>query len=390
MRSHFPLILTAYLLLCVWLGFRSWQALPRRRWVRNLWPAFIAVLTLSFMAGLALRAAGLWEPLARLCRLVGGMWLVTLPWWCIIAFIFEIVRLAARFRPALLPARLRANPQRTRGLALAGSIALVVIVIVYGYINFVNPQTTRVTVVIDKPAPPLQTLHAVFLADIHAGDIIGRKRTADYVRRINALNPDIILISGDILDNGLASLIEQNVGGELQKLHAPLGVYAVLGNHETYSDADASAAYFSRHGIRILRDEVVPMAGGAFYLAGREDASRSNRKTIPQLLAMPPVGPASAAAIDRTRPLILLDHQPKDLVASAAAGVDLQLSGHTHHGQVWPISWIVEYTHEVAYGYARRGDFQIYVTSGLGLWGLPARVGTVSEIVDLQIKFRTP
>lgn len=379
---RFSLLLTLYLVACAWLGFRSWQALPKRRWLRNLWPAFFALLVFSFMAGIALRTAGLWEPFARLCRLVGGMWLVTLPWWCLIAFVFEIARLAVRFRPALLPARLRANPQRTRGFALLASIALVAVTVIYGYINFSNPQVTRVALHIDKPAPPLTTLRAVFVADLHVGDIIRKKRTADYVRRINALAPEIILISGDLLDNGLAPLIERNIGEELARLHAPLGVYAVLGNHETYSNADASAEYFSRHGIRILRDEVVPVAGGAFYLAGRDDATLPHRKSVGDLIA--------SASLDPARPLILLDHQPRNLALSAAAGVDLQLSGHTHHGQVWPISWIVEWIYEVAYGHARRGNFQVYVTSGLGLWGLPARVGTVSEIVDLRIDFRTP
>jgi predicted MPP superfamily phosphohydrolase len=382
MSSHFPLSLAAYLLVCAWLGFRSWQALPRRRWLRNLWPALIAALTLAFVAGMALQFTGQFPGFARLCRLVGGAWIVTLPWWSLIALAFEIIRLVLRFRPSLLPARLRTNPQRTRGLALTGSITLVAVVIIYGYINFANPRVTRLTITIDKPVPSLQTLRAAFVADLHTGDIIGQKRTADYVRRINALNPDIILLSGDLLDNGLAPLIEQNIGEELARLHAPLGVHAVLGNHETYSDADAAAAYFSKHGIRILRDEVVPIANGALYLAGRDDATIRTRKPLAQLLA--------DACIDRTRPLILLDHQPKNLAASAAAGVDLQLSGHTHHGQVWPISWIVEYIYEVAYGYGRRGDFQIYVTSGVGLWGLPARIGTISEIVDLRIDFRTP
>ncbi|MDR1280019.1 MAG: metallophosphoesterase [Opitutaceae bacterium] len=392
-RSHFPLLLTTYLLACLWLGFRSWQALPRRRWLRNLWPAFIAALTFSFMIGMLLRFAGLWEPLARFCWLAGGVWLVTLPYWCLITFAFELVRIAVHLRPSLVPPKLRQNPQRVRALALLGSVLLVILIFTVGYVRFLHPQVTRVAIHIDKPAifsspapssvpsPALpQPLRVAFAADLHIGDIIGKKRTADYVRRINALNPDLILLAGDLLDNGLAPLVEQDIGAELAKLRAPFGVYAVLGNHETYSGADDCAAYFNRHGIRILRDEAVALAGGALWLAGRNDATLRTRKPLPDLLA--------DAGIDRTRPLILLDHQPRDLAASAAAGVDLQLSGHTHNGQVWPINLIVARLYEVARGYARRGDFQIYVTSGLGLWGLPARIGTTSETVDLEIGFR--
>ncbi|AHF93001.1 metallophosphoesterase [Opitutaceae bacterium TAV5] len=391
MRDHFSLILITYLFVCLWLGFRSWQALPRRRWLRNLWPAFIAALSLSFMVGILLRFADLWEPVARACRLVGGIWLVTLPYWCLITFAFEIVRIAARLRPSLVPQSLRQNPQRARTLGLLGSVLLVVLIFTAGYIRFLHPQVTRYAIHIDKPAIPAasspaasprlpQPLRVAFAADLHIGDIIGKKRTADYVRRINALNPDLILLAGDLLDNGLAPLVEQDIGAELAKLRAPLGVHAVLGNHETYSGADDCAAWFSRYGIRVLRDKAVPLAGGALWLAGRNDATIRTRKPLAQLLA--------DAGVDRTRPLILLDHQPNDLVTPASAGIDLQLSGHTHNGQVWPISLVVARLYDVAYGHARRGDFQICVTSGLGLWGLPARIGTVSEIVDLEISFR--
>ncbi|MDR0902127.1 MAG: metallophosphoesterase, partial [Opitutaceae bacterium] len=182
------------------------------------------------------------------------------------------------------------------------------------------------------------------------------------------------LLPGDQVDSRLEPLIREDMGAELKKLRAPLGVYAVIGNHERYAGADACVAWMEAQGVRVLRDSAVKIAD-AFYLVGREDDRR--RKSMAALLA----------PLDRSLPVIVLDHQPRHLEEPAAAGVDLQLSGHTHAGQIWPVTWIVPWLYEFYYGYGRKGGYQIYVTSGLGLWGFPARIGSSSELVDLTVNF---
>lgn len=378
----FILFLTGYFAICGYVGLRAVQALPKKRWLRILVIACLAVLVTGFPLGIVFRenvVAGI--RVGHWLRMVGVTWMVSLPYWFIAAFFWEIVRLVNK-RRRILPAWVAANYARAKLLALGATLAAVAVVFTFGYIRFANPAVTPLRVKIDKQpggqyAASGKPLRIAVASDIHLGDIIGSKRLRDYVTRINALNPDIILLPGDIIDNSVATLERRNMGVELEKLHAPLGVFGVLGNHENHANAKRSREYLEKHGIRVLYDEVVSIDGNAFYLAGRLDLSIKPRKPLAAILEN----------VDRTRPIILIDHQPRTLAESEAASVDLQFSGHTHAGQIWPVTWIVRRMYEVSYGYARKGDFQIYVTSGLGLWGLPARIGTKSEIVDVTVEF---
>ncbi len=376
MRLFFLLIIAAFLGMCFYVGLRSWQALPRRRWMRVAWVAAFVGLTLSMFLGFFLRRSGVADTaLFRWVQHAGAGWRFAIIYWFCFALFFDVLRLVDwKFR--ILPAWVKKHPERARGGALVFSIVAVPVVFAWGYWHFINPVTTRVAINVAKPAGQMRVLRAVVASDLHLGETIGRERLADYVRRINALTPDIILLPGDQVDSRLAPLIRENMGEELKKLRAPLGVYAILGNHERYAGADACIAWMEAQGIRVLRDRAVKVAD-AFYLVGREDDRR--RKSMHELLA----------PLDRSLPVIVLDHQPQDLDEPAAAGVDLQLSGHTHGGQIWPITWIVPWLYEFYYGYGRKGDYQIYVTSGLGLWGFPARIGSKSELVDLTVRFGT-
>lgn len=153
-------------------------------------------------------------------------------------------------------------------------------------------------------------------------------------------------------------------------------VFTVLGNHEYYTgNLNESLKIFKEANITILRDEVVEIAG--IYLVGREDASRK-RKNLASLLE----------GVHKEKPIILLDHQPVALEEAKIAGVDLQLSGHTHRGQFFPNQLITKRLYEVDYGYLAKEQLQVIVSSGYGTWGPPVRIGTQSEIVDIQVKFK--
>ena len=375
------IFLAGYLLLCAYVCMRGAQALRAHRLLLVCWLACVPVLCGGFFAGIALgetRVLGFFP--GHWLRGIGVTWLVTLPYWVIAAVFWDVLRFAGK-RWHFFPSRAGGRCARAGLFAFAGTIVVVACVFGVGYLNFLHPQTTVLRVKIDKPpggarAGPGKTLRIAAASDLHLGDIIGSRHLKEYVGRINALEPDIILLLGDIIDRNVSSLENRNMGVEFEKLRARLGVYAVVGNHEGFMNVRRSIDFFEKHGVRVLHDEVRLLDNGAFYLAGRAD-NRRGRKTLGELLA----------GVERARPLILMEHQPRNLGDSAAAGVDLQLSGHTHAGQIWPVTWLVRFFHEVSYGYARKGDFQIYVTSGLGLWGFPARIGSKSEIVDITVEF---
>ena len=386
----FYLFFACYLLLCGFIGWCGMGALPRNRMLRVCWVILIVFLSLSFIGGYTLRtrsATWLGLPVDYLLHNIGVTWIVTTPYWAVAALFWRALGFVNK-RRRIFPAWVATHYARAKFFALVGTIGITAGIFAAGYFHFTHPVTTALNLKIAKraalpasahadPAAAPGTLHIVVAADLHLGDTVGMARLRDYVARINALKPDLILMPGDIIDRSVDFLETQNMGPELARLRAPLGVYAVLGNHEGYAGAGRCAAFLAKWNIRVLRDEAVELAGGAFYLAGRDDHGFPQRLPLAQILA----------GLDRARPVILMDHQPRDLGEPAAAGVDLQFSGHTHAGQVWPVTWIMRLIYEDAYGYMRKGDFQLYVTSGLGLWGFPARIGSSSEIVDVRVEF---
>jgi predicted MPP superfamily phosphohydrolase len=364
------LLFLVILFFCGYVCWRSGQALFTRKKHRIIWTVFIFLTALGFTFGRMLGD----NPVAFFLRIVGMAWIITLPYWLVAVFFFDGLRLANR-RFKFFPMWVQDHYMAAKRLALALTVVIVGVIFFFGYQRFAHPVTTPVQVTIHAPAGDMKTLHAAVASDLHLGDFIGRERVADYVRRINGLGADIILLPGDIIDSRLAPLREQKMGEELAKLKAPLGVFAAVGNHERIAGMQESIAFLEESGIRVLRDEAI-LINDSFYLVGRDDIRP--RKPLDDLLA----------GLDRSKPVIVLDHQPHNLDEPAQAGINLQLSGHTHQGQLWPITWVVKAIYEISYGLGKKGDTYIYVSSGLGLWGLPARIGTRSEIVDLRIDFQ--
>jgi len=216
------------------------------------------------------------------------------------------------------------------------------------------------------------------LTDVHVGPTIGRDFIEHIVARTNALNPDVIVITGDLVDGDVEVLREHTAPlGELRATH---GVFFVTGNHEYYSGADAWIAELTRLGIRVLRNERVELRKGddAIDLAGVDDWSARGRGHGHDL------GRALAGR-DTTRECVLLAHQPKSIVEAAKLGVGLQLSGHTHGGQIFPWNFLVRLQQPYVAGLHRHDETYIYVSRGTGYWGPPMRVGIPAEIAHLTL-----
>jgi predicted MPP superfamily phosphohydrolase len=246
-------------------------------------------------------------------------------------------------------------------------------VFVYGYFNYRNVQRVELTIEINKPITPLKI---VAISDLHLGYGIGKAELDKWINLINQENPDIVLLAGDITDNHIKPLVEQNFSFE--KIKSRYGVYACLGNHEYIgipSKISQSLDFLRNAKVTILQDTAM-LINDEFYLIGRDDRSNPDRKPLPELLQ----------TLDKTKPLILLDHQPFQLENVAKNGMDFQFSGHTHDGQLPPVSWITKLMYEVSYGYLRKGDSHFYVSSGIGVWGGKFRIGTQSEYVVINLK----
>ncbi|WP_333870688.1 metallophosphoesterase [Desulforamulus putei] len=255
---------------------------------------------------------------------------------------------------------------------ITGCYLLIFLVILYGSVNANKIKVQRYEIAIPKLATDLRI---VMLSDIHIDNAKPEGYVEKMVREINLLNPDLVVLPGDIFDDKDIHVLSKEREA-LKNIKAKYGVYGVLGNHEYYTgNLNESLKIFKEANITILRDEVVEIAG--IYLVGREDASRK-RKNLASLLE----------GVHKEKPIILLDHQPVALEEAKIAGVDLQLSGHTHRGQFFPNQLITKRLYEVDYGYLAKEQLQVIVSSGYGTWGPPVRIGTQSEIVDIQVKFK--
>lgn len=248
-------------------------------------------------------------------------------------------------------------------------------VLAYGYYTYKHPQLREVDIITDRLPAGSLGLKIVGVSDVHLGLGTTRDDLRRYVDLINAQHPDIILISGDLIDNDVRPVDEAAMDEELNRLHATYGIYMVPGNHEYLSGIDACKRFIrGRTNIHLLMDSVATLPDG-IRIVGRDDRTNTARKTLPELMNR----------IDTVVPIIVLDHQPTDLTQAERAGVDLIFCGHTHHGQVWPLNLATDRLFDVAYGYTRRGRTNIYVSSGLSLWGPPFRIGTRSELVVFRL-----
>jgi predicted MPP superfamily phosphohydrolase len=231
----------------------------------------------------------------------------------------------------------------------------------------------RVRVVIDRLSASSSGMRIVQLTDVHVGPTIGRGFIEDVVTRVNALQPDVVAITGDLVDGSVAELAEHVA--PLAKLSAKHGVYFVTGNHEYYSGADAWVAHLRTLGIRVLRNEHVRIGGGeGFDLAGIDDHSARTSDLAKALAGREP-----------ERACVLLAHQPKGIDHADELGVDLQLSGHTHGGQLFPWMFMVRLQQPFVSGLHKLARAQIYVSRGTGYWGPPMRVGAPAEITEIEL-----
>jgi predicted MPP superfamily phosphohydrolase len=308
--------------------------------------------------------------------LLCGTWYIELLYVTMFLFAMEAVNISNRLRP-WYPARITAHWGQTKLTLFCIAIGGVNLLAWHGYNVVMHPVVTHVNITLPRADDAgRDSMTVVMISDLHIGEIIGRELVEKYVALSNAQHPDLVLLAGDLLDYESRFAENAHVEEVLQQLEAPLGVYAVNGNHEYRANRHAKTKWIRSAGVTLLVDSTV-LIDDMFYLVGRDDFINRERRPLQALVK----------GLDRSKPIVVLDHQPWSFAEMVMNDVQLGLHGHTHNGQWWPYPLLMKFIYECPYGYYRKAGTQFYVSSGIGISGPPYRVGTVSELVALHIRY---
>jgi hypothetical protein len=374
----FSIILILYASINYYILHRGLSLIEKGSPWRTLLTICIVVFAALFIAGRFLERRMI-NPFSATVVWVGAFWLAFMVYILLQLILIDFVGLLDHWFQ-FLPSFVHTHPAATRKILGIAVIVISSVVVVAGHINTWFPKIKNLDLTIHKKAGNLKELNIVAFSDVHLGTLIEKRHLAGIIKRVNALKPDIILIAGDIIDEDINPVIRSNVGETLKMLQAKYGVYAVTGNHEYIGGVVKAKDYLTNHGIRLLSDTAV-LIDHSFYVAGREDLMK-NQSAYKRKPLM-----AITESLQKELPLILMDHQPFRLEQAAENGVDLQLSGHTHHGQLWPFNYITSLVYEKSYGYLRKGNTHYYVSCGVGGWGPPIRTVSRPEILNIKLHF---
>lgn len=318
------------------------------------------------------------EAITQFIRVMGTSWMLFLLYSGGLWLIIDLIN-AVRQKLSHRPWRIRQQSRRFKIISYLIPMIIVAGIMIHGRYKFMHPVVQQIPITIHKPVEKMDSVRIAMIGDLHLGYMINRKHTKRFVDLIMAQKPDLILFVGDIIDGHIEPILQQRMDEELSRLHAPLGVFSCPGNHEYRHDAEAKIELLNNAGITMLRDSAL-LIDSSFYVVGRDDRVIPTRKPLLTIL--------ENQSVEMSKPVIVLNHTPDDLDEEADAGVDIALYGHTHHGQAFPGNIATEAVFEVAHGYLKKGNTHFYVTSGIGLVGPQYRIGTVSEMVMLTVKFK--
>ena len=372
------IVLTIYSLANIYIYFKGYYSIQLFRNFRLVYFLIFLGLTLTFIAGKVLEAIHS-SVLSDALNIIGGFWMAFMLYGFLFLFISDIVSVILRIAGVIDSG----NIMQFRKWSFISTLIVSFFLITGGFINALIPHVKNYDINIEKPAEGLNEIRIAAVSDIHLGSIIRKRSLIKLSEILVRLKPDLVLLLGDIVDGEMGPVLR---GDLLKYFSCPRcnnGLYAITGNHEFIGGAQKTIPYIESKGIRLLKDEIVTIDGG-IQLVGRLDRDSKRffgkeRKALSELIR----------ETDPSRPVILLDHQPFEYSESEKNGVDLELSGHTHNGQMWPLNYVTRMIYELSYGYLRNGKTQFIVSSGFGLWGPRVRSGSRSEILLLNIKFGT-
>lgn len=361
----------------VYVFWRGRQTLAPKKALLTAYASIFIIEFVVYLTGLLLLRY-LPDGAVRVIGFIGTSWMLFLLYMTMLLFVMDIIWWIHKRKPFLF-GYVDRHPKKSRAIVFSVLSMVVVLILWLGNVKFNHPSVVHKEITIEKSAGNIDSLRIAMIGDTHFGYLINKPFAKKYVDLIMAQKPDLILFIGDIIDAELKPLVDEGVGEELRRLHAPLGVYTCTGNHEYRYNAEEKIRWIHESGIAVLRDSAI-LIDSAFYIVGREDVTAPfPRKSMPGIL--------SAQHVDTTKPVMVLNHNPHFLDEDVQSGADLALYGHTHRGQFFPGNIVSDILFEVSHGYKKFGHTHVYVTSGLGLAGPQYRIGTQSEIVMLTLRF---
>jgi uncharacterized protein len=382
MRNHqfiifFAVVLAIYSLANIYIYFKGYNAILLFRNFRLWYLIIFLALTSAFVFAKIFEARHS-SVFTDILNIIGGFWMAFMLYGFMFLFLSDIISLILRIAGVINSSNIMVFRKWSFLITLIISFFL----IAGGFINALIPRVKTYNITINKSAGELKDLRIAAVSDIHLGSIIRKRSIKKLSGILDKLKPDLVLLLGDIVDGEIGPVMRDDLLKYFTCPKCTDGLYAITGNHEFIGGAKRTIPYIESKGIRILKDEVISIDGG-IQLIGRIDRDgkrfySEERKTLGELVK----------ETDPARPIILLDHQPFDLGESEKQGIDLQLSGHTHNGQMWPLNLLTKKMYELSYGYKQKGKTQIIVSSGFGLWGPRVRSASHSEVLLINIKFR--
>lgn len=356
----------------VYIGFHLWilleHSLPGIS-AAVYWPVFL-IVAFAYVIGMVPWPQAV-KPAGRLFKVIGSYYLACMEFAVIMLPLTDLLYWVLGLM----------GVDRSAFTSEAGTtlMLLLAVFLIWGSRNAWSTVVRKHPIQIGKSIGTSAPLTVAVASDLHLGNIVGNRHLRKMVTEINRMKPDLILLAGDVLDDSIEPFIRNGMSQQLKQLKARHGVYAVLGNHEYYGGSIAEyTELMNRIGIKVLQDEVVETGG--LYIVGRKDKTAESmeaggRRSVASLLD----------GLDLSRPVIMMDHQPTGFDLAAKAGVDVLLSGHTHRGQIAPNHWITKRLFELDWGYLRKDNLHVVVSSGYGTWGPPIRLASRSELIKLEI-----
>lgn len=359
----------AFLCLAHWFLYFTWMHAGWPMSPAPAWALRVALAALSFSFVPATLLGFRWNGgLVALFYRPASVWLGLANFLFWSACLFWIVDLTLRLAPG--NAHLRARP-----IIAASLLAVSVLAELYGLLNARQIRRRDMTVRLPNLPAAWRGRKAVLVSDLHLGNINGQRFARRVASRIRSLSPEIVFLPGDLFDG--TRVDPETIAAPILELNPPLGVFFVTGNHEVFGDSARFTDPLRRHGMHVVDNARVDVEGVAILGVSYKDSTHPIR--LRQFL--------SGLQLDSTCPSILLQHVPNLLPIAEQCGVSLQLSGHTHGGQIFPFTWITRRTFgPFTRGLHRFGNLQVYTSTGVGTWGPPLRVGSASEIVLLTFE----
>jgi predicted MPP superfamily phosphohydrolase len=379
MIIFFLIVLTIYSLVNIYIFCKGYNAIHILQNNRLIYAIAFFLLAVVFIAAKILESKHS-SVISDILNIIGGFWLAFMLYGFLFFLMSDIILLALK----ILRIISIENVFLFRKWSFIVTVIISSVLILAGFINAVIPVIKNYDIKINKPAGEIRTLRIAAVSDIHLGSIIRKRSIKKLSGMLKEMKPDIVLLLGDIVDGEIGPVLRDDL---LQYFSCPEtvdGLFAITGNHEYIGGANRTIPYIESKGIRVLKDEMVILPGG-IQLIGRIDRD-SRRFYGKERLSL---GELMKQA-DTSKPVILLDHQPFHLEESEKYGVDLELSGHTHNGQMWPLNYVTSMIFELSYGYLKKGDTNFIVSSGYGLWGPRVRSGSRSEVLLINIGFSEP